>query len=42
MGWALHRQPACYSGNGPFYSADAAWRNWFFYGGPGKEGSGCT
>ena len=33
---------ACYSGNGPFYSADAAWRNWFFYGGPGKEGSGCT
>jgi hypothetical protein len=32
----------CYSANGPFYSADAAWRNWFFYGGAGKEGSGCT
>lgn len=32
---------ACYSGNGPFYSSDPSWRNWFFYGGPGKEGSGC-
>jgi hypothetical protein len=31
----------CYSANGPFYSSDPSWRNWFFYGGPGKEGSGC-
>jgi hypothetical protein len=32
---------ACYSGSGPFYSSDAGWRNWFYYGGPGKEASGC-
>ena len=32
---------ACYSANGPFYSSDPSWRNWFFYGGPGKEASGC-
>lgn len=32
---------ACYDANGPFYSADASWRNWFFYGGPGKEATAC-
>jgi len=32
---------SCYSGSGPFYSSDAAWHNWFYYGGPGKEASGC-
>ncbi len=31
----------CYSGSGPFYSSDEAWHNWFFFGGPGKEASGC-
>ncbi|MGO1070510.1 neprosin family prolyl endopeptidase [Lysobacter sp. CA199] len=31
----------CYSGLGPSYSADVNWRNWFYYGGPGKEGAGC-
>lgn len=31
----------CYSGQGPSYSADANWKNWFYYGGPGKEGAGC-
>lgn len=31
----------CYSANGPFYSSDPSWHNWYFYGGPGKEGSGC-
>ncbi len=33
---------ACYSRTGPFYSSDTAWRNWFFYGGPGKEAAGCN
>lgn len=33
---------SCYSANGPFYSSDSNYHNWFFYGGPGKEGSGCT
>jgi Neprosin len=32
---------ACYSGSGPFYSSDAAWRNYFYFGGPGKEAPGC-
>jgi hypothetical protein len=32
---------SCYSANGPFYSSDPSWRNWFFYGGPGKEATGC-
>lgn len=32
---------ACYSADGPFYSADPNWRNWFYYGGPGDEGAGC-
>ena len=32
---------ACYSAAGPSYSSAPAWRNWFFYGGPGKEASGC-
>ena len=31
----------CYTVNGPHYSNDAAWRNWFFYGGPGKEAATC-
>ncbi|UXI66178.1 neprosin family prolyl endopeptidase [Tahibacter amnicola] len=31
----------CYSADGPFYSADPNWRNWFYYGGPGDEGAGC-
>jgi hypothetical protein len=33
---------ACYSANGPFYSSTDAWRNWFYFGGPGKEASGCS
>ncbi|MDJ0625155.1 MAG: neprosin family prolyl endopeptidase [Candidatus Caenarcaniphilales bacterium] len=32
---------ACYSGDGPYYSSDPNWRNWFYYGGPGKEAAGC-
>jgi hypothetical protein len=32
---------ACYSVDGPHFSDEAAWRNWFFYGGPGKEADGC-
>jgi len=32
---------ACYNEHGPHYSAEAAWRNWFFYGGPGDEAPGC-
>ncbi len=31
----------CYDADGPYYSSDAAWHNWFFYGGPGKEGKDC-
>jgi len=31
----------CYTVNGPHFSNDPAWRNWFFYGGPGKEAAGC-
>ena len=31
----------CYTANGPFYSSDASWHNWYFYGGPGKEATGC-
>jgi hypothetical protein len=31
----------CYTANGPFYSSDSSWHNWFFYGGPGKEATGC-
>jgi len=32
----------CYSVNGPFYSSsDANWHNWYYFGGPGKEASGC-
>jgi hypothetical protein len=33
---------ACYSGNGPHYSSDPAWQDWFFYGGPGDEAPGCN
>ena len=32
---------ACYSSDGPYYSSDPNWRNWFYYGGPGKEASNC-
>jgi hypothetical protein len=32
---------ACYTVNGPHYSNDPAWRNWFFYGGPGREADRC-
>lgn len=32
---------SCYNANGPFYSSDPSWRNWYFYGGPGKEANGC-
>lgn len=31
----------CYDADGPYYSSDANWHNWFFYGGPGKEGKTC-
>ena len=31
----------CYSANGPFYSSDPSWHNWYFYGGAGKEASDC-
>ena len=31
----------CYDADGPFYSSDQSWHNWFFYGGPGKEGKDC-
>jgi hypothetical protein len=34
--------PACYSADGPYYSSDPNWRNWFYYGGPGKEAAGCS
>ena len=34
--------PACYSADGPYYSSDPNWRNWFYYGGPGKEAAGCN
>jgi len=27
--------------SGPFYSSAEGWRIWFFFGGPGKEASGC-
>lgn len=33
---------ACYSADGPFYSSDPNYRNWFYYGGPGDEGAGCN
>jgi hypothetical protein len=33
---------ACYSADGPFYSSDPNWRNWFYYGGPGAEAAGCN
>jgi hypothetical protein len=33
---------ACYSADGPYYSSDPNYRNWFYYGGPGKEASGCN
>jgi hypothetical protein len=33
---------ACYSRTGPFFSSVDAWRNWYFYGGPGKEAAGCN
>ncbi len=33
---------ACYSADGPYYSSDPNWRNWFYYGGPGKEAAGCN
>lgn len=32
----------CYSADGPFYSSDPNWRNWFYYGGPGKEAAACN
>lgn len=32
---------ACYSADGPYYSSDPNWHNWFYFGGPGKEASGC-
>ncbi|HEX9871605.1 MAG TPA: neprosin family prolyl endopeptidase [Candidatus Tectomicrobia bacterium] len=28
---------ACYTGNGPFISKDPWWRNYFYFGGPGKS-----
>jgi Neprosin len=31
----------CYDADGPYYSSDDNWRNWFYYGGPGKEAKGC-
>ena len=31
----------CYNANGPFYSSDANWHNWYFYGGPGKDATAC-
>jgi hypothetical protein len=32
----------CYSVSGPFYSStDPNYHNWFYFGGPGKEGSAC-
>jgi hypothetical protein len=31
----------CYDADGPFYSSDSSWRNWFFYGGPGKGAKYC-
>ena len=34
--------PVCYSSDGPYYSSDPNWRNWFYYGGPGKEAAGCN
>jgi len=40
-GSLLVTDSACYSGSGPHYSSDPSWRNWFFYGGPGKEASSC-
>jgi hypothetical protein len=40
-GSLLVTDSACYSGDGPHYSSDPFWRNWFFFGGPGKEASGC-
>lgn len=33
---------SCYSADGPYYSSDPNWRNWFYYGGPGKEAAGCN
>ena len=34
---------ACYSVSGPFYhSTDDNYHNWYYYGGPGKEASGCN
>lgn len=33
---------ACYSADGPYYSSDPNWRNWFYYGGPGREAKGCS
>ncbi len=33
---------SCYSGSGPFYSSTSGWRNWFYFGGPGREASGCN
>jgi hypothetical protein len=33
---------ACYSADGPYYSSDPNWRNWFYYGGPGEEAGGCN
>lgn len=33
---------ACYSADGPYYSSNASWRNWYYYGGPGKEAAGCN
>lgn len=32
---------ACYSAQGPHYSSDPNYRNWFYYGGPGDEAAGC-
>jgi len=32
----------CYSGDGPYYSSDPNWRNWFYHGGPGKEAAACS
>ena len=32
----------CYSADGPYYSSDPNWRNWFYYGGPGLEAAGCN
>jgi hypothetical protein len=38
--WAT--DSACYSVSSPFYSSDPNWRNWFYFGGPGRDAAGCN